>query len=52
MTSVCEVEDGFILVSSGKFKETFDSQKTVDVKSLHDSDSGLLRRNLEPETDS
>src|SRR5258706_4082806 len=28
---------GFILVSSGMFKETFDSLKTVDIKSLPDS---------------
>src|SRR5258706_13168904 len=32
-----KVKLGFILVSSGMFKETFDSLKTVDVKSLPDS---------------
>src|SRR5258706_1262329 len=35
--SYAKLKIGFILVSSGMFKETFDSLKTVDVKSLHDS---------------
>lgn len=35
--SYAKVKMGFILVSSGMFKETFDSLKTVDVRSLPDS---------------
>ena len=35
--SYAKLKMGFILVSSGMFKETFDSLKTVDVKSLPDS---------------
>ncbi len=35
--SYAKLKMGFILVSSGMFKETFDSLKTVNVKSLPDS---------------
>ena len=35
--SYAKLKIGFILVSSGMFKETFDSLKTVNVKSLSDS---------------